>query len=276
VKLRRPRASLLAIVAPATALLLSATAARAGDDEAPPRDVVEKAATPEPTVAPQPWLYLDDPALPGALRVVARSRVTYTDSASPSRPFGANVARSGAVVEVGAEAGLLPWLSVLADASGAASRPEMGLVAGFRVAPIAISGGTHLVISAGYLRELSGGSGAWGRVSITEELGRARLAATAHAERVFLPGRDAIDVMVMAGVSYEVLRPLRLGVEYVAQDLEGALDPEEAERGVRHFVGPTASLELLARRLSVTAGPAIGLSRESPALLGRVGVAYAY
>ena len=280
-KLRHPghcrtRRVLLATLAAPLGLVLSASDARAADDARAPRDVADRAPVAEAAVAPQPWLYLDDPTLPAVLHVVARSRVTYTDSASPSRAFGANVARSGAVIALGAEAGLLPWLSVVADAFGAASRPETGLVAGLRIAPIAIDGGTHLVVSAGYLRELSGGSGAWGRVSLTQEVGRARLAATAHAERVFVTGRDAVDIMVMAGASYEVWRPLRLGVEYVAQDLEGAVDPEEAERGVRHFVGPTASLELLARRLSVTAGPAIGLSSESPALLGRVGVAYSY
>jgi hypothetical protein len=96
-----------------------------------------------------------------------------------------------------------------------------------------------------------------------------------HGERVFAPGRDSIDVMVMAGANYRVAGPVRLGVEYVAQDLEGAADPGETE-GMRHFVGPTTSIELLGKRLSLTAGPALGLSPNSPRIVGRAGLAYAF
>ncbi len=275
-KLRHLRRA-LAPAASLVALVAVASPARADRTPEVAPDVPSRPAAPEPSVAPQPWLYLDDPTIPDPLHVVARSRVTYTDSASPSRPFGANVAHPGGVVELGAEAGLLPWLSVSADAFGSENRPSMGVVAGLRVAVLGgRGGGTHLVLSGGFLRELSGGNGAWGRVSVTQEMGRVRLAATAHGEHVFEGGRDAIDLMIMAGASVRVAGPFRLGVEYVAQDLEGAIEADEAEKGVRHFFGPTASLELLAHRLSVTAGPALGLSRESPALLGRLGIAYAY
>jgi hypothetical protein len=76
----------------------------------------------------------------------------------------------------------------------------------------------------------------------------------------------------MAGASYRVLGPLRAGVEYVAQDLEGAFG-DDAEQGMRHFVSPNLAIELPARRLTISGGPAFGLSPGSPPSMGRVAIA---
>jgi hypothetical protein len=211
--------------------------------------------------------------------VTAYSRATYTgNGGSPTRPFGADLAHPGGVFEMGAEVGLTNWLSIAATGYGATFAPtdngSLGTLAGVRVAPLDPAGSTHLVMSGGFLRELGGGSGAWGRVSLAQDIGRARIGTTVHGEHVFRSGRDDLDVMVMAGASYAVAGPLRLGAEYVAQDVEGAVDAVEAEGGMRHFIGPTAQVELLQRRLSIVGGPAIGLSRGSPPVLGRLGIGY--
>lgn len=242
-------------------------------DEAPPAEVAPVAE------APRPWLYLDDPTTPGAMRVTAFSRGTFAGrGASPTRPFGADLAHPGGVFEAGGEVGLLPWLSVAASGYSATFSPSdngsIGAMAGLRIAPLR-SSTTHLVFSGGALRELSGAAGAWGRVSIAQDLGRARVGGTVHAEHVFADKRDGVDVMVMAGASYAVTGPLRLGVEYVAQDLEGAVN-DEAEGGMRHFVGPTAGVELLQKQLTINAGPAVGLSHGSPPVVARLGFAYAF
>jgi hypothetical protein len=151
------------------------------------------------------------------------------------------------------------------------------MTASVRVAPLArLKSPFGLVVSAGFLRELGTANGFFTRVAGTLDVQRLRLGTTMHAERVLAYGRDAVDVIVMAGASYRVAGPLRLGVEYVAQDLEGFFDREEAEGGVRHFVGPTASLALAEERLSIVAGPALGLTYATPQLVGRVGVAYAF
>ena len=92
---------------------------------------------------------------------------------------------------------------------------------------------------------------------------------------MFADGRDAVDVMVQAGASYRIVSVLRAGVEYVGQDLEEAFN-SGAEGGARHFVGPTASLQLLSDCLTASAGPAFGLSDRSPRVLGRMAVAYAF
>ena len=71
------------------------------------------------------------------------------------------------------------------------------------------------------------------------DLGRLRLATNVHAERAFASGRDNVDVLLLAGASYRVLDEIRIGVEYVGQDLEEALDDEGGARGERSTIwGP--------------------------------------
>jgi len=224
------------------------------------------------------WLYAEEAQLAAPLRTTASSRVTYTSvGGSPTRPFASNVATPGAMIELGGEVGILPRVAIAASGVGAAGGAEtsLGAVAGIRVAllPDAWTA-TRAVASAGYLRELSGGNGAWGRLALTQDIGsRLRLAAAVHGEHVFLAGRDGLDVMAVLGANVEVARHFRAGVEYVGQDLEESLD-DEAEGGVRHFLGPSAALALLDGRLSLTGGPAFGLSASSPRVLGRLAIAW--
>lgn len=74
--------------------------------------------------------------------------------------------------------------------------------------------------------------------------------------------------------AYELWRALRLGAEYVVQDLEGAWEPDEAEGGIRHFVGATVGVHL--GRAQLGAGPAFGLSPNSPRYLGRLAASYSF
>jgi hypothetical protein len=249
---------------------------------------VARAESPEPASAsavgapdlpPRPWLYLDDPSVPTPMHVFAFSRATYTKGgadSSPTRPFGANLSRAGGTVELGAEVGLLSKLSLAASGFGGGDQLGVGALAGLRFAPLeGLSKTTHAVVSGGWLHELNGGDGAWMRVAVSQEFDRLRLGATAHAEHVFATRRDSVDFLFMAGASYAVAGPLRLGLEYVAQDLEESLS-DEAEGGVRQFLAPQASVELLEKRLSLAGGPAFGLNAQSPAFSGRLAVAYEY
>ncbi len=290
-RLRVWRAAPLSFVG---ALFLS-TGAKAAPDAAPAAgaaqaavgpaapDEVKPAPADDGAIAPHPGLYVGDARIAAPMHVVAVSGVSVTTTgASPTRPFASNVAHPGGAYDVGAEVGLVHRLSLEVrgatsgiGATGGERGPGVGMVAGLRVA-IVDRATTHVTASAGYLREIDGDSGAWVRLAVAEDWGDARLAFTAHGEHVVARGRDAVDVMLMAGASYRFVGPLRGGVEYVAQDLEGALDHEEAERGVRHFVGPNLSLELDRRRLTITAGPAIGLSYDSPRLLARAALAYSF
>jgi len=252
------------------------------------------------------WLYVDDARIPAPLHVVAMTNFSYTNIGSPTRIGGGttynalalNTAQPGAMVGVGGEIGLFPHgsLMMMVDigAGGQGPSPSAGLVAGLRIQAFPSSWrDTHLVVSAGYLREAwqgpvydddtgtwapgkpYGDSGAWAQVAFSQDFSRLRLAATIHAEHVFSAGRDPLDVMVQAGASCRVIGGFRLGAEYVGQDLEEAVDAG-AEGGVRHFLGPTASLQILRDRLTLVAGPSFGLNARSPELLGRAAAAFGF
>jgi hypothetical protein len=297
-----------------TAAILCTTGLAAAQDpaltmqiEPPPRDTIAP-AEPDPDVKriDRTWLYVDDARIPAPLHVIATTNVTYTNVGSPTRlgsgaynALGLNTAQPGAAVAIGGEMGLFSHVSIMANmqinfggqgqlGNGAEVPPVgAGLVAGLRVYALPKSfQNTHLVVSAGYLREAwqgpvydddtnmwkpgkpYGDSGAWAQVAFSQDIQRVRLAATAHVEHVFADGRDPLDVMVQAGASCRVAGGFRLGAEYVGQDLEEAADPG-AEGGVRHVLGPTASLQLWRDRVSIVAGPAFGLSHLSPAVMGR-------
>jgi hypothetical protein len=224
------------------------------------------------------WLFNDDVALPAPLQGVAVSRLTYSGGNSPTRPFAANLASPGTMLELGAELGVVRGLSVQLIGVRGESYPygdgATGAQLGIRWAALA-SRSTRLVVGAGYLRELSRGDGAWGRVALEHERGRARLALSVHGERVFTPGRDGFDVMVTAGADMRVAGPLRAGIEYVGQDLEGLAEPD-AEGGARHIVGGMLSMRLLSDRLSLVGGPAVGLGGPSPRAIGRAAIAYGF
>ena len=96
---------------------------------------------------------------------------------------------------------------------------------------------------------------------------------TALGEHVFESARDGIDILLTTGASFAVGPVVRRGAEYVVQDLEGAWEPDEADGGIRHLVGPTATLQI-ARRVQLAAGPAFGLSEGSPQVLGRLAAAW--
>jgi hypothetical protein len=214
--------------------------------------------------------------------------------------FAANTATPGGMLDVGGEFGLLPRLSVAAVAqiglggSDNTPSPSAGVVAGLRlrVSPQEWRD-THIVVSGGYLREAwqgpvydddngewhggspNGDNGAWLRAAISADVNRLRLAGTVHGEHVFSAGRDPLDVMVEAGASYRIVGGLRGGVEYVGQDLEEAFTPG-AEGGARHFLGPIASLQLLGDRLSLVAGPSVGLTTRSPDFIARASLSYGF
>ena len=263
-------------VVPFGILLFAAPAAA----DAPPDGIVAPAPA-QNAAAPRPWLYLDDPRTPEQLGVVAFSRLTYAGfGASPTRPIGGETARPGGTAEVGGEVGLLPFLSAQASAfAGTGYASEAGAVggmAGLRLSPFDKNGATHASLSGGWIRGLDGKDGAWGRVAFAQDVGRARLGTMVHGEHIAAAGRDAVDLMLTAGASYAVTGPLRLGAEYVAQDIEGALDGDEAEGGVRHFLGPTAAVDLASHRLSLVGGPSFGLSKGSPPVVGRLAIAWAF
>lgn len=276
------------------ACTLVASTVRADDpvDEVRPDDSADRHSI------DRTWLYLDDAHVAAPMTAIGMSNATYTSVGSHPSQFGANTAQPGGLVSLGGEVGIVPRVSVMAlgqmGFAGEGPGPSAGATAGvrFQLLPPSMQR-THLVLSGGYVREAwaapvwndstsawipaqpHGDNGAWTQVAFSQDIERLRIGSTVHAEHVFSPGRDPLDVMLQLGASYRVAGPFRAGVEYVGQDVEETL-LAGAEGGARHFVGPTASLQLLGDRLTMVAGPAVGLSAYSPAFVGRFALAYGF
>lgn len=243
-------------------------------------DVVEPAKPAHPFEGVErPWLYTPDATAPPPGHVLATMNVGYADTTlGAGRPFAANLVHAGAVFGAGVEVGVFKFASVQAEGllSGDGSSVSAGGMVGVTAYPLPASFPLKLALSAGYLRELGQSDGAWGRVTLAGDVGPVRLVLMGLGSHIFAPDRDAIDLLVSTGATVKVVSFLRVGAEYVVQDLEGAWEgeEEEAEGGVRHFLSPMASLDL--GRVRLTAGPAFGLSPDSPRVLGRLQAGYSF
>lgn len=271
------------------------------DDEP---DRVQKAVTnPSPDVQ-RPWLYNDDPTIPAPLHAVASLSDTYSgNNRSVSRAFASADDGPGAKLAASAQLGLVRMLAV--DVTGVVgvwgaseATPTSlhggvgsGLMAGIRFAPFdGRKHGFRLAIASGYMMDLDQASGMYARVTASYDIGRLRLAAMVHGEHVFRDASDAVNLFATAGASVRVAPVLRLGVEYVVQDIEEAFAsggdstdptttvPGRAEGGVHQFVGVGGTLELLNHRLFINLGPALAFRPEvgQVAPVGRAAVSYSF
>lgn len=245
-------------------------------------DTSEQPAKPSPWVkTPRPWLYSADPTAPAPGHVLAGLSVGYAQTnRGTARPFAADVAHAGAVFSANGEVGILRHLSaqvegLLAGQAGTSSPVGAGAMVGLNAFPLGGRGPVDVSVSAGYLRELGGANGVWFRGSAAVNAGRFRFTANALGEHIFDVTRDGVDILLTAAASVKTTDWLRFSGEYVVQDLEGAWDPEEADGGIRHFISANAAV-LLANRVQISLGPAIGLSPNSPRFLGRLTAAYAF
>ncbi|MEP7123832.1 MAG: hypothetical protein ABJE95_23085 [Byssovorax sp.] len=283
----------------ATILLAAATIALVAPREAaadPPPEPQILAVAPAPDAAEpakqadpwqyvrRPWLYAADPTAPPAGHVLTSLGVGIAQiDRGAARPFAANVAHAGAVFSAGAEVGIFKLASLHAEGllAGDGGNVHGGAMLGASIYLLGPKSPVGVVVSGGYLRELGGANGVWGRASIAGDLGHLRLVLTGLGEHVFSTNdasgglRDGIDLLITAGAAYRVTDAFQLGAEYVVQDLEGLWDPGEIDGGVRHFLGPTATLQL-ARHIQLGAGPSFGLSAAAPRVLGRMSASYAF
>ena len=284
-------------------LSVCATTARADETASPDVPPTDQASS---HAIDRTWLYLDDARVAAPGTVVGATSVAYTSvrsnpdpTSQPYRAFAGNTAQAGALASIGAEVGIVSRISLEAvgqmQVGGEGPGVNPGALAGarFDLTPPSWSA-VRMTASGGYLREAwstpsldevprgesvasqsGGANGAWASFAVAVDVHRLRLGATTLGEHVFAPGRDSVDVMLQAGVSYRALDWLRAGVEWVGQDLEETF-ADAAEGGARHFVGPTAAVQLLQDRLTIVGGPSVGLSSRSPSLLGRLAVAYGF
>jgi len=258
-------------------LALVATPATAVEDTPAATTTVSRAPV------EQPFSYLVDPHGPGARQVLAGYALAFSSTAGAIRPIPGNFDSEGIVHQLALEVGALDQLRVYAQTLIAQS-----LGASSDVTAVAVQLGARailtpmrwrvfrLMLTGAFLREFGADLGMFGELTATVDLGRVRLAAAVHTEHIFAERRDPIDLYAVLGVSVRVTPILRLGAEYVAQDLEALADEDEdAEGGARHYVGPDVALSLRKNHLLLTGGAAVELAGV-PGVLARAALTCVY
>jgi len=110
-----------------------------------------------------------------------------------------------------------------------------------------------------------------GRVVAGRESDAWRLHGNLLFQKPLASDRDAVDLVTTVGWARKLTPGVALGVEGVAEDLEGFWDPNEAEGGARLLVGPSLHIAPSGRawQFTATGGPAFHPSdtgRSSSAL----------
>jgi hypothetical protein len=176
-------------------------------------------------------------------------------------------------IDYGVSERVAPFVSVRAlQPTSSAKDGGVGAAAGARWQLTNPKGPFRLTLAGVGFREVEGSFGTYARLAASYDIDRLRIAANVHIERVFATGRDPVDVLMLAGMSYRVMNEMRLGVEYVGQDLEESFgDDEGAEGGARHYLGPSLALNLMSDRLQLVAGVGMGLVAHASGTMGRIG-----
>jgi hypothetical protein len=254
--------------------LLVAATALAGDRDAPtdPDALAGRRTTEE-----RSFVYSVDPTTPALGTVTAESSVGVGSGVAALRPLpsasDARTIQSSVTLSAGVGGGLAPFVSgVRGFGDGAAGT---GVIAGLRWQLPTGDGPFHAGIVGAGFREPGGAYGGYARLTGTYDVDRLRLGGNVHVEHVFGAGRDGADFVVSLGASYRVLPGLRLGAEYVGQDLE-ELGAPAAEGGARQYAGPTFALDLDRGRAQIVAGPAFGLGGNSARVLGRASIVFSF
>jgi hypothetical protein len=132
--------------------------------------------------------------------------------------------------------------------------------------PVAIS------IGAGYQADALLQNAVTGVVALTATLGRFDLTLNVRGAHYFHPGRDPIDIFITAGALVRATAWLRLGAEYVGEELEG----DDQDGGGRHYAGPTAVLLFLHQKLRVSATGGAVVDNHQVGPLARASIGYRF
>lgn len=243
--------------------------------QAQTNDVAPEGESTRVTKEERPFVHLLDPTTPGAGNVSLGYSVGFGSGVSAERPLpaspGTASASHAATMTYGATDHVAPFVGGVADVGYGATA-----LVGARFQLTDVGASFKLGFATTAFREGRGGAfGASVRVTSSYDVGRVRFAGNLHFERAFASGRDAVDVLALAGVSYRVTSSLRLGAEYVGQDLEDAAE-HDVEGGAKQYVGPTAAIDVAGGRAQIAFGPAFGLTAQTPRLLGKVSVVVSF
>ncbi len=124
----------------------------------------------------------------------------------------------------------------------------------------------QLTVGLGAGRDYQATTSALGRLVAWATWGQNTVVTNVRLERAFgNPRRDGLDVNTTIGFAHAVTSRFRLGVEAVAEDLEGFVESDEAEGGAKLMLGPSLAFGSAkgGLGLSLTGGPVFRLSRSS-------------
>lgn len=137
--------------------------------------------------------------------------------------------------------------------------------------PVALSFGVGYQADAIYDHAITGVAMA------SAYLGRVNLTLNVRAAHYFAAGRDPVDVFVTAGVLVRATDWLRVGAEYVGEELEGVSGGDlDDSPGGRHYVGPTAAVFFVKHRLRLNATAGVVVLHGDAGPLARGSLAYLF
>jgi hypothetical protein len=252
--------------------------ARAGDEQEL-REAAQAAG--RVTLQERPFGFLSDPSTPSAGVGTLAYSFGLGSGIAADRPIPVNlVASNGShsfTLAYGLTHRLAPFASAtVSESTGSTATIDSTVSAGvtYQVtrpgAPLRVS-----ISGAGVHEGTTSASGLSAVAAASLEQGPLRVAANVRADRMFAANRDAVDVITMLGASYRLATALRVGAEYVGQDLEEMLG-DDAEGGARHALGPNVALDLDGGRYQIVLASAFGLTPKSPRALARVALALAF
>jgi hypothetical protein len=257
------------------ALLLCAPAARAEDPDIYVRPGVDPTRV---TAQEHPFAFVTDPSTPGDRDLAISYLFGLGSGISEDRPIPVDMAAAGGSHTFSLSYGLTDGLAPFASGTFAqdeAGKQTSNVSAGLAWQLSRPGAPLKLMVSAAGTHEgQTSANGITTLVATSADLGQLRLAGNLRLDKTFAAGRDAADWFVLLGTSYH-LGALRVGAEYVGQDLE-AMGGDDAEGGARHSLGPTLALDLDHGRYQLLVGSGFGLNSRTPTAIVRAGLTFTY
>lgn len=134
-----------------------------------------------------------------------------------------------------------------------------------------------ITLGAGYTADSLLQHGASGTVAVSANFGRVDLTLNVRGSHYFHAGRDPLDVYVSLGALVRATPWLRAGAEYVGEELEALTSGDVEDTGTgRHYVGPTAVVNLWKDKLRLSAGAGPVFERGHTAPMARTSLGYVF
>jgi hypothetical protein len=265
------------LVSPLVLAILSlGPASRALADDASDARIETEILAGRLTRQERPFAFVVDPSTPSVGVTSFEYRAGFASGMNADRPLPAALTSAGGSHAFTLGYGLTRWLAPYATATVFDDGKKANFLAGARIPLTSPDARLRATVLAAGFREAESTWGAQLTAAASADAGPLRVAGNLQVEKAFASGRDSLDVMVTAGTSVRVASALRLGVEYVGQDLEGAFQQTEAEGGARSMVGPDLALDLDGGRYQLAIAGGIGLTRQTPRALVRAQLAFAF